>query len=203
LFYDNTLFATGGYAYLHRNVPLYGFDHLQAPKLTSVASFNAVVLNRSSIPDFATIPGGSEFALRQCYTSAGFANICLMTRHRTCTHEAEMNALLYPGAPLPRDSTLPSDEWTNTSLGRIWYEDEAGWSNVWTRRGDTNIFDVFGCRATICSRTVLSIHRSGNRVLIIRHDGMYVNDITYIGTISGTQVSGWYPHGTWHGTIEY
>jgi hypothetical protein len=97
LFYDDPWFKTGGYAYLHRNVAFYSLDDdetIEPEK--SAANFNAVVLNRSSVPDFAT-----SFSVQQCFAAPGSEeDICLMVRDGSCIHDKEMNAFLPPGMSL-------------------------------------------------------------------------------------------------------
>jgi GPI mannosyltransferase 3 len=96
LFYDDPWFLTGGYAHLHRNVPFYSLDEDEALKSRkSVESFNAVVLNRSSIPDFA-----ESFRLQQCFAAPNAKDVCLMVRDGSCVHDKEMNAFLSPGVSL-------------------------------------------------------------------------------------------------------
>jgi hypothetical protein len=93
LFYDARWFDTGGYAFLHRDVPLFAFDHRQArPGLIhSTTSFNAVVLKRSSTPDFA-----GRFQMQQCFASPDSEDMCIMVRPGPCTHDLEMDELRPP-----------------------------------------------------------------------------------------------------------
>ena len=96
LFYDDPWFLTGGYAHLHRNVAFYSLDEDETLKSRkSVESFNAVVLNRSSIPDFA-----ESFRLQQCFAAPNAEDVCLMVRDGSCVHDKEMNAFLPPGVSL-------------------------------------------------------------------------------------------------------
>jgi GPI mannosyltransferase 3 len=96
LFYDDPWFKTGGYAYLHRNVAFYSLDDDETidPEKSS-ANFNAVVLNQSSIPDFA-----KNFRVQQCFAAPGSEDVCLMVRDGSCTHDKAMNAFLPPGVSL-------------------------------------------------------------------------------------------------------
>jgi hypothetical protein len=93
LFYDTRWFDTGGYAFLHRDVPLYAFDHRQAQPdlIRSTTSFNAVVLKRSSMPDFA-----ERFRTQHCFASPGSEDMCLMVRSGSCTHDPALDALRAP-----------------------------------------------------------------------------------------------------------
>jgi hypothetical protein len=97
LFYDDPWFKTGGYAYLHRNVAFYSLDDdetIEPEK--SAANFNAVVLNRSSVPDFA-----KSFSVQQCFAAPGSEeDVCLMVRDGSCIHDKAMNAFLPPGVSL-------------------------------------------------------------------------------------------------------
>lgn len=93
LFYDTRWFDTGGYAFLHRDVPFYAFDHRQARPglIRSTASFNTVVLKRSSMPDFA-----GRFQTQQCFASPGSEDMCIMVRPGPCTHDPALDALRPP-----------------------------------------------------------------------------------------------------------
>ena len=98
LFYDRPWFKTGGYAYLHRNVPFYSLQDEEddSTKLEkSVESFNAVVLNHSAVPGFA-----KSFRVQQCFSAPGSEDVCLMVRDGSCIHDKEMNAFLPPGVSL-------------------------------------------------------------------------------------------------------
>jgi GPI mannosyltransferase 3 len=103
LFYDNFWFNTGGYAYLHRNVPFYTLqdDETLKPEKSSL-SFNAVVLNRSSVADFV-----SSFHVQQCFSSPVSEDVCLLVRDGPCVYEKDMDVFLAPGASL-----LGADELT-------------------------------------------------------------------------------------------
>ncbi len=97
LFYDDPWFKTGGYTYLHRNVAFYSLedDETIEPE-KSAASFNAVVLNRSSVPDFA-----KSFSVQQCFAAPGSEeDVCLMVRGGSCIHDKGMNSFLPPGVSL-------------------------------------------------------------------------------------------------------
>ena len=77
LLYDYRWWQTGGYAYLHRNVPFYELREYSRTNVSRVVSaFNAVVLRRSSAADFP-----KEFTLRKCITD----DVCVMMRDGSCT----------------------------------------------------------------------------------------------------------------------
>jgi GPI mannosyltransferase 3 len=77
LLYDYTWAETGGYAYLHRDVPFYELRERSRTNVSRVVSaFNAVVLRRSSAADFP-----KEFTLRNCITD----DVCVMMRDGSCT----------------------------------------------------------------------------------------------------------------------
>lgn len=199
LFYDNWWFDTGGYAYLHRDVPLYAFDHGAAPPhlIGSTASFNAIVLKRLSLPDFA-----KGFHLRQCVGVPGSEDVCLMERAGSCARDLAMNAFLAPNAALPDAVKSERAAWTADPPGRVWHVEEAGRTSVWTRRGNTNVFDVEGCMDKQCPGAVLTIVRAGDRVMVVRSYANNTRRLIYAGLISGQQVSGWYPNGPWHARID-
>ncbi|XID92300.1 hypothetical protein ACF3MZ_28170 [Paenibacillaceae bacterium WGS1546] len=95
-------------------------------------------------------------------------------------------------------------------LGRVWYEQEGGWTGVWTRRGNSNIFDA---RWTMPGATpitaVLTINILGNNVQVLRRNSSDGNDCNYTGTIAGDgrTVTGTYTcirgGGSWRATITF
>ena len=77
-------------------------------------------------------------------------------------------------------------------LGSTWYESEAGWSGVWRRQGNSNIFHARWTKSGQRDVTaVLTIEIDGNLVLIRRRnssDGVncnYAGWITNDGRIAG------------------
>jgi hypothetical protein len=93
-------------------------------------------------------------------------------------------------------------------LGRVWYEHEAGWNGVWTRRGYSNVFDAVWAKGGASATAVLVIDIRGNSVRIKRrgNDG---TSFRYSGVLSpdGTRVNGNYgttqptARDTWEATI--
>jgi GPI mannosyltransferase 3 len=90
LFYDDGWASTGGYAHLHRNVPLYALEKDRETAQQSTAAFNAIVLARESIEDFQ-----QDYELQECSGEEDDA-VCIMTRDGNCTPEPdlEINAML-------------------------------------------------------------------------------------------------------------
>jgi phosphatidylinositol glycan class B len=90
LFYDDAWASTGGYAHLHRNVPLYALEKDQETAQQSTAAFNAIVLARESLDDFQ-----QNYALQGC-SGEEEDSVCVMTREGSCTPEPdlEVNAML-------------------------------------------------------------------------------------------------------------
>jgi TPR repeat protein len=109
-----------------------------------------------------------------------------------------------PSAALPQPALTPLDR-----VGRVWKEEESGWTGVWTRRGTSSTFDAHWThpgQSTVAA--TLSMVLSANKVTINRTDingGQWV----YQGTIAADfgSVSGTYaPYGksdnwTWHASI--
>ena len=91
LFYDDDWASTGGYAHLHRNVPIYALSDDQDTARESTAAFDAIVLSRESIDDFAP-----QFELRGCSGEGADDDTCIMVRPGTCTPmpELEINRML-------------------------------------------------------------------------------------------------------------
>jgi hypothetical protein len=90
LFYDDDWASTGGYAHLHRNVPLYALEKDQVTAQQSTAAFNAIVLARESLEDFE-----QDYKLQGCSGEDEDA-VCIMTRAGSCTPQPylEINAML-------------------------------------------------------------------------------------------------------------
>jgi hypothetical protein len=95
------------------------------------------------------------------------------------------------------------------ALGHVWDETDAGgWKAVWTRRGDTNVFDaVFANSDGRKVATVNSVTINGNNITINRtasSDGIFC---TYTGSLVGATLSGTFAcngHGAgqWQVTIR-
>lgn len=79
-------------------------------------------------------------------------------------------------------------------LGRLWNETESGWQGVWTRRGNSNIFDARWGSGTRIVTAVMTINVTGNQVTIARRNSSDGNDCDYTGTIApdGVSVQGTY-----------
>jgi hypothetical protein len=84
---------------------------------------------------------------------------------------------------------------TGCGLGKSWNEEESGWRSVWTRRGNSNVFDASytgpsGERAS----TVNTVTIEGNRVSINRTSSSEGNLCRYEGTIQadGVTITGTY-----------
>jgi hypothetical protein len=90
LFYNDDWASTGGYAHLHRDVPIYALEHDQETAQKSTAAFNAIVIARDSLDDF-----DPQFALQECSGEEDDA-VCIMTREGSCTPapDLEVNAML-------------------------------------------------------------------------------------------------------------
>jgi len=95
-------------------------------------------------------------------------------------------------------------------LGMRWDESEEGWAGTWTRRGNSNIFDVMSSKPGLQSLTaVQTINISGNRVFISRTNASDGNNCDMEGTIDrdGVTVTGTYrcrsggPY-SWRATIR-
>ena len=81
LLYHYGWWETGGYAYLHHNVPFYELPEFSRTNVSRVASaFNAVVLPRSSAADFP-----KEFTLQKCIGEGQADDVCVMKRDGNCT----------------------------------------------------------------------------------------------------------------------
>ncbi len=88
-------------------------------------------------------------------------------------------------------------------LGTVWYEREGCYNGVWTRRGDSNVFDAVWTCGDSRVTAILTIQIRGNRVYVQRRYGSEGGDLDYRGNLSsdGTRVSGTYTAGYWEATI--
>jgi len=79
-------------------------------------------------------------------------------------------------------------------LGVSWNETEEGWNAVWTRRGNSNVFDVNSSKSGTNLTAVQTIEINGNQVTIRRSFSSDGNTCDMKGTISadGVTVTGTY-----------
>jgi phosphatidylinositol glycan class B len=90
LFYNHDWAQTGGYAHLHRDVPIFALADDQDSARQSTSAFNAVVLTRESLDDFAP-----QFTLQECSGEAD-DDVCIVRREGDCSPapDLEVNAML-------------------------------------------------------------------------------------------------------------
>jgi hypothetical protein len=79
-------------------------------------------------------------------------------------------------------------------LGTRWDESEEGWRATWTRRGNSNVFDVQSRKGDMSLTAVHTINISGNRVSVSRTYASDGNNCEMQGTINpdGVTVNGTY-----------
>jgi hypothetical protein len=79
-------------------------------------------------------------------------------------------------------------------LGRRWDETEEGWTAIWTRRGNSNVFDLRATKGGMTLTAVQTISINGNRVSVRRTNVSDGNDCEMEGTIAedGVTVTGTY-----------
>ncbi len=86
LFYNDDWATTGGYAHLHRNVPIYALADDQDTARDSTEAFNAIILSRASLDDFA-----GDFTLVDCWGADDDDDaVCIMKRKGDCTSMADL-----------------------------------------------------------------------------------------------------------------
>jgi phosphatidylinositol glycan class B len=90
LFYNHDWASTGGYAHLHRNVPMFALEDDQDTARQSAAAFNAIILTRESVDDFTP-----QYTLQECSGDED-GDVCVMKRAGACTRapDLEVNAML-------------------------------------------------------------------------------------------------------------
>jgi hypothetical protein len=80
LFYSDDWPTTGGYTYLHRNVPIYALTDDQDAAKEATEAFNAIILSRQSIEDFS-----DDFTLVGCSGAEDDDDaVCIMKREGEC-----------------------------------------------------------------------------------------------------------------------
>jgi hypothetical protein len=88
LFYDQPWYETGGYAFLHRDVPVYvSAFHPEAGR-DGTPAFNAVVVRRSSLSAFPT------YRRLACYGEGGVDDACTMMRAGPCRRVSGLTPLM-------------------------------------------------------------------------------------------------------------
>jgi phosphatidylinositol glycan class B len=90
LFYTDDWPSTGGYAHLHRNVPMFALEDDQNAARQSTTAFNAIILTRARLDDFMP-----QYTLQECSGDEG-EDVCIMKREGVCTPapDLEINAML-------------------------------------------------------------------------------------------------------------
>jgi hypothetical protein len=110
-------------------------------------------------------------------------------------------------------TTIPEVTYTPGSpesdkLGTVWHSKELGWDGVWTRRGNTNVFDAVWTKGPHTVTAVLTMEIRGSNLHISRRHGsdgvdfdytgaLVANDTKAIGSYSAAVVFG----GRWEATI--
>jgi GPI mannosyltransferase 3 len=91
LFYNHDWAATGGYAHLHRDVPIYALADDQDTARQSTPAFNAIILTRAFLADFM-----AQYQLQECSGEEDDDDVCIMKREGACTPapDLEVNAML-------------------------------------------------------------------------------------------------------------
>jgi hypothetical protein len=129
-------------------------------------------------------------ASKDYYQIIGINNSCLTLRNAVRDNGAALDIMdCDAGRPQRLWALLeapPAD-----ALGRVWDETEGAWKAVWTRRGDTNVFDTAyahpdGRKVT----TVNFVTISGNNITINRTVSSDGALCTYTGILAGATVSG-------------
>lgn len=98
------------------------------------------------------------------------------------------------GAKLQRRMGMEQSVSGGCSLGIRWDETEEGWRATWTRRGNSNVFDVQSRKGEMFLTAIHTIDIRGNRVSISRTNASDGNNCEMQGTIDpdGVSVTGTY-----------
>jgi GPI mannosyltransferase 3 len=89
LLYDDSWSRSGGYAYLHRNIPIYSLRlrHDQAKAATE--AFNFIILHRASVADFSP-----QFGMTRCVGEGEPEDLCVVKRAGSCRRVPDLAPLL-------------------------------------------------------------------------------------------------------------
>src|ERR1700686_52414 len=90
LLYDHDWASSGGYAHLHRDVPMFALENDRDTPRQSTAAFNAIILTRASLDDFTP-----QYTLQEC-SGDDDEEVCIMKREGACARvpALEVNAML-------------------------------------------------------------------------------------------------------------
>jgi phosphatidylinositol glycan class B len=90
LFYNHDWASTGGYAHLHRDVPIFALEADQDTARQSTDAFNVIILTHAFLDDFAP-----RYTLQDC-SGGEVDDVCIMKRDGGCTRvpDLEVNAML-------------------------------------------------------------------------------------------------------------
>lgn len=122
-------------------------------------------------------PSPSTGSTRRLFSALRFTLLALPARAQPAPAGSEELAL--------RETTA------DASLGTVWSQSENGWSGVWTRRGDTNVFDGVWTQGSSRHLGTMTITVGSNgAVRIYRRDGNGI-EVDYVGTMNARgQVNG-------------
>jgi hypothetical protein len=143
------------------------------------------------------------------YQIVGVNGLCLDIRYGVKENGTPLDIYTCAAAPVVQRLWALVEAPAGDSLGHVWDEtDPGGWKAVWTRRGDTNVFDAVWANSDgRKTTTVNSVTVDGNNITINRtasSDGIVC---TYIGILVGAKVSGTFAcagdgAGQWQVTIR-
>ena len=143
-------------------------------------------------------------ASKDYYQIVGVNGLCLGVRYAMKDNGASLHIFTCGAGNLAQLWALleaPSAD----ALGHVWDETgPGGWKGVWTRRGDTNVFDeAFGPPDGPKVTAVNSVTINGNSITVKRTESSNGILCTYTGILVGATVSGTYCNGAkWQATIR-
>ena len=143
-------------------------------------------------------------ASKDYYQIVGVNGLCLGVRYAMKDNGAPLHIFTCGAGNLAQLWALleaPSAD----ALGHVWDETgPGGWKGVWTRRGDTNVFDeAFGPPDGPKVTAVNSVTINGNSITVKRTESSNGILCTYTGILVGATVSGTYCNGAkWQATIR-
>jgi phosphatidylinositol glycan class B len=89
LFYDDSWIPTGGYAHLHRNIPIYALMRDRDLAMRTTEAYNFVLLRRASAADFQP-----QFWLVHCDAEGAPNDLCIARRAGVCRRLLRLVPLL-------------------------------------------------------------------------------------------------------------
>ncbi|MDA2302631.1 hypothetical protein PDN43_25860 [Bacillus cereus] len=222
--FPNAVTGNNGYPYSVILVPYNNIPHPPAPPLNIEQqsetleklgnwreqflkfqnNLSYVINNQQQFPDSAQ----NLETIKERYNKISDEISKIVSQANSCFLAYTSCSLPHINLDLLDEKILPMRIENIPSLGTTWYDEGAGWTGTWKRRGWSNIFDATWVKLGEPNVTaVLTIKRIDNKFVIHRRNSSDGNDCDLTGTLAsdGRTVTGEYQcirgRGTWNATI--